>query len=81
VEKYRIPFIADGEYFSHDQNINNILKQLISVVTLCDKICQWLAAGRWFSVGTPVSSTDKHDCHDTTEILLKVVLNTIHNGS
>ena len=32
MEKYRIPFIADGEYFSHDQNINNIFKQLISVV-------------------------------------------------
>jgi len=27
--------------------------------TLCDKVCQWLAAGRWFSSGTPVSSTNK----------------------
>jgi hypothetical protein len=27
--------------------------------TLCDKVCQWLAAGRWFSSGTPVSSTKK----------------------
>ena len=27
--------------------------------------------------GTPVSSTDKPDRHDTTEILLKVALNTI----
>jgi hypothetical protein len=26
---------------------------------LCDQICQWLAAGRWFSTGTPVSSTNK----------------------
>jgi len=32
--------------------------------TLCDKVCQWLAAGRWFSQGTPVSSTNKTDCHD-----------------
>jgi hypothetical protein len=23
--------------------------------TLCDKVCQWLAAGRWFSPGPPVS--------------------------
>ena len=23
--------------------------------TLCDKVCQWLATGRWFSLGTPVS--------------------------
>ena len=45
--------------------------------TLCDKIWQWLAAGQWFSPGTPVSSTSKTDCHDITEILLKMVLNTI----
>ena len=45
---------------------------------LCDKVCQWLAAGRLFSTGTPVSSTNKTDRHDITEILLKVVLNTIN---
>jgi hypothetical protein len=33
---------------------------------LCDKICQWLAAGGWFSLGAPVSSTYKIDCHDIT---------------
>ena len=44
---------------------------------LCNKVCQWLAAGRWFSPGTAVSSTNKTDCHDITEILLKVMLNTI----
>jgi len=26
---------------------------------LCDKVCQWLATGRLFSTGTPVSSTIK----------------------
>jgi hypothetical protein len=26
---------------------------------LCDKVCQWLATGRWFSPSTPVSSTNK----------------------
>ena len=31
--------------------------------------------GGLFSPGTPVSSTDKTDRHDITEILLKVVLN------
>jgi hypothetical protein len=45
--------------------------------TLCDKVCQWLATGRWFSPGPPVSSTNKTDRHDITEILLKVTLNTI----
>ena len=45
--------------------------------TLCDKVCQWLATGRWFSPDTPVSSTNKTDSHDITEIWLKVALNTI----
>jgi hypothetical protein len=27
--------------------------------TLCDTVCQWLVAGRWFSPGTPVSSINK----------------------
>jgi hypothetical protein len=26
--------------------------------------------GQWFTPGTPVSSTNKTDCHDITEILL-----------
>ena len=45
--------------------------------TLYDKVCQWLATGRWFSPGPPVSSTNKTDRHDITEILLKVALSTI----
>jgi hypothetical protein len=45
--------------------------------TLCDKICQWLVAGQWCSLSTPVSSTNKTDHHDITKILLKVTLNTI----
>jgi len=27
--------------------------------TLCDKACQWCATGRWYSNGTPISSTNK----------------------
>jgi hypothetical protein len=34
--------------------------------------------GRCFSLGTAVSTTNKTDHHDITEILLKVVLNTIN---
>jgi hypothetical protein len=45
--------------------------------TLCDKVCQWLAAGLWFSPCTPVSSTNKSDLRDIAEMLLKVALNTI----
>jgi hypothetical protein len=32
--------------------------------------------GRWFSPGTPASSTTKTGRHDIAEILLKVALNT-----
>jgi hypothetical protein len=31
--------------------------------TLSDKVCQWLATGRWFSQSTPISSTNKTDRH------------------
>jgi hypothetical protein len=43
--------------------------------TLYDKVCQWLATSRWFSL---VSATNKTDRHDITEILLKVALSTIN---
>jgi hypothetical protein len=46
--------------------------------TLCDQVCQLLATGQWISPGTPVSSTNKTDCHNIIEILLKVALNTIN---
>jgi hypothetical protein len=38
--------------------------------TLCDKVCRWIVTGWLFSQGTPVSSTNKTDCHDipVTEI-------------
>ena len=45
--------------------------------TLCDKGYQWLATGRWISLGNPVSSTNKTNCYDITDILLKVVFNSI----
>jgi hypothetical protein len=41
-----------------------------------DKVYQLLAHGRWFSPGTPASSTTKSGHHDIAEILLKVALNT-----
>jgi hypothetical protein len=42
--------------------------------TTKDLVYQLLAHGRWFSPGTPVSSTTKTGCHDIAEILLKVAL-------
>jgi hypothetical protein len=39
-----------------------------------------LGHGRWFSPGTPASSTNKTDRHDIAEISLKVALNTINQS-
>ena len=47
---------------------------------LCDKDCKWLVTDRWFSPGTPVSSTNKTYHNDIAEILLKVALNTINQS-
>ena len=52
----------------------NLVHGEVLDTTLCDKVCQRLAAGWWFNL---ISSTNKPDCHDITEILLKVVLNSI----
>jgi hypothetical protein len=45
-----------------------------STMSICDKVCQVFMMGLWFSL---VSSTNKTDHHDITEILLKVELNSI----
>ena len=45
------------------------LRRGVLNTTLCDKVCLRLAAGQWFSL---VSSTNKTDRQDITEILLKV---------
>jgi hypothetical protein len=43
---------------------------------VCDKVYQFLAHCRWFSPGTPASSTTKTGRHDIAAILLKVALNS-----
>ena len=63
---------------NNHSNYMNPPRRGVHDITLCDKVCQWLATGLWFSPGTPVSSTNKTDCHDLAEILLKVALNTIN---
>jgi hypothetical protein len=50
--------------------------QFINSKYYSDKVYQLLAHGRWFSSGTPASSTTKTGRHDIAEILLKVTLNT-----
>jgi len=39
-----------------------------------DKVYQLLVHGRWFSPGTPASSTTKTGRHDVAAILMKVAL-------
>ena len=53
---------AHGEMYS----IQHFVKKLISDLRR-----------QWVSPGTPVSSTNKTDNHDITEILLKVALNIV----
>jgi hypothetical protein len=59
-------------------DLSDYLKRGVLNTTLCDKVWQSHAAGRWFSPCTPVFYTNKTDRHDITEILLKIALNIIN---
>ena len=59
-------------------NSNPVHGELYSIQHYVLKVCQWLTTGRWFSPGTPVSSTNKTNRHDVAELLLKVALNTMN---
>ena len=59
----------------------NYKKEGTRLATASDKVDQLLAHGRWFSLGTPASSTTKTGRHDIAEILLKVALSTINQSS
>ena len=50
----------------------NYKKGCTRLTAASDTVYQLLARGRWFSLGTPASSTTKTGCHDIAEILLKV---------
>jgi hypothetical protein len=58
----------------------NYKKGCTRLAAASDKVHQLLAHGRWFSPGTPASSTTKTGRHDIAEILLKVALNTIYQS-
>ena len=51
-------------------------KRCTRLTAASDKVYQLLAHGRWFSPGTPATSTTKTGRYDIAEILLKVALNT-----
>ena len=50
---------------------------LLLDTTSCDTFVIRLPKGQWFFPGIPLSSINKTDRHDITEIFLKVALNTI----
>ena len=52
----------------------NYKKGYTLLAVASDNVYQLLVHGRWFSPGTPASSTTKSDHHDLTEILLRVAL-------
>ena len=54
----------------------NYKKGCTRLAAASDKVYQLLAHGRWFSLGTPASSSTKTGRHGIAEILLKVALNT-----
>jgi hypothetical protein len=54
----------------------NYKKGCTRLATTSDKVYQLLAHGRWFSPGTPVSSTTKTGRHDIAESL--EIRNTLH---
>ena len=56
--------------------VNYKKKGCTRLAATSDNVYQLLAHGRWFSPGTPASSTTKTGRHDIAEILLKVALNT-----
>ena len=69
--------------------LNNIAVILCSSISVYHQLWFWILLrrdvldailyynSRWFAPGISVSSTNKIDCHDMAEILLKVALSTI----
>ena len=64
------------ELYLYIYEIVKIFNNVCRLAAASDEVYQLLAQGRWFSPGTPASSTTKTGRHDIAEILLKVALNT-----
>ena len=73
LSKYRNMMISIWKY------INKYFEKLKRFIATFANIYLfiWIKCGRsWFSLGTPVSSINKTDRNDITEIMLKVALKT-----
>jgi hypothetical protein len=65
---------AYHQYSVGSHTLCKLQKRVHSTLNASDKVFQLLAHGRWFSPGTPVSSTAKTGRHEIAEILLEVAL-------
>jgi hypothetical protein len=72
--------MVNGVITTKVMSSNPVNGEVYSIQHYVIKFVQWLATGPLFSPGTLVSSTNKTDCHDITEIMLKVALNTINKN-
>ena len=78
-------YTRGSKHYATDAVVKNIRARLCKLQKGCirlaaasHKVYQLSAHGRWFSPGTPASSTTKTGSHDIAEILLKVASNTIN---
>ena len=77
--EYDLFFLSDCVYILYISHVNK--QHTPSYFFFAsDKVYQLFAQSRWFSLGTPASSTTKTDRHDITEILLKIALSTINQN-
>jgi hypothetical protein len=64
------------QYFLSEPDRAAVLVSTGSSYSSSDKVYELLAHDRWFSLGTPASSTTKTGRHDIAKKLLKVAINT-----
>ena len=58
--------------------LHKLQKRSNRLATVIETVYQLLACGRWFSLGTPASSSNKTVRNDIAEMLLKVTIRTIN---
>ena len=67
--------VRNTQMITKDKNLERHCTPLKPITnTARDNVYQLLAHGRWFSPGTPASTTTKTGRHYIAEILLKVAL-------
>jgi hypothetical protein len=63
-----------------DSRLSKLQKGCTRLAAASNQVYRLLDHGRWFSPGTPASSTTKTGRHDIADILLKVALNTTNQS-